>query len=51
MFFSMQAYAEKWQIAQNVNNQSLTNAILNWWLIARELLDHGANAGMERSVP
>ena len=42
MFFSMQAYAEKLRLAQNYQESENDQPhFINWWLIARELIDHG----------
>ena len=45
IFFSMQAYTEKLQIVQNYQELEYDQRhFINWWLIARELIDHGADA-------
>ena len=45
IFFSMQAYTEKLQILQKYQHSEYEQRhFINWWLIARELIDHGANA-------
>ena len=45
----MQAYTEKLQIVQDYQESEYDQRhFINWWLIARELIDHGADA-MERS--
>ena len=42
MIFSMQAYAEKLRIAQNYQESEYDqHHLINWWLIARALIDHG----------
>ena len=42
MFFSMQPYDEKLRIAQNYQGAEYKqDHFINWWLIARELIDHG----------
>ena len=45
IFFSMQAYTKKLQILQNYQHSEYDqHHFINWWLIARELIDHGADA-------
>ena len=45
MLISMQAYTEKLRIAQNYQDSEFYQRhFIKWWLIAIELIDHGANA-------
>ena len=45
IFFCMEAYSEKLRFLQNYQESEYEQRhFINWWLIARELIDHGADA-------
>ena len=45
MFFSLQAYSQNLRILQNYHRSEYVQYhFIDLWLIARELIDHGANA-------